>query len=419
MKLMVVLLSTVGLFFVPSSSIFAADAGCSCSYTRTSASTGKISEVQTYLLTTYGGQTITSDAICKLACTTWADGQTVDTGLIYDIKDVEYLSEEEAKEKTEAEQSAAQKAREYLVPALNVKIPGLTFSDILDEKGYLQINFIPEYINGVYRFALGAGALIAVVMLMVGGIQYMIGSSVGSVETAKKRITNAVTGLVIMLGAYTMLALVNPALTVFEPLRVQHIAGIPVDNFFEHPDEMTSCASGSLYGQSDWQDCMLSTFGNSEAAVRSSLWTVADGQGGTYRVHKSAADSLKRVLTEIKLNKIDYDLQADSAGGTFNWRCNKANTQALSMHSWGTAIDINPSTNPYCPKKCYDGKESTECNCVGGTNCEDACLKNSYDMPEEIVAIFEENGWKWLGNKNNSDGPHDYMHFEYRANACY
>jgi len=87
----------------------------------------------------------------------------------------------------------------YLTPSLNVDIPGFSFSSILERNGFLYVDFISEYINSIYNYLLGAGAIIAVVMIMIGGVQYMIGSSVGSIDSAKKRITNAATGLVLLL----------------------------------------------------------------------------------------------------------------------------------------------------------------------------------------------------------------------------
>jgi len=60
----------------------------------------------------------------------------------------------------------------------------------------------------------------------------------------------------------------------------------------------------------------------------------------------------------------------------------------LSNHSWGTAIDINPSTNP---------------------------MKSGayFDMPVEIVRVMSEWGFYWGGYFNPPDG--DYMHFEFAA----
>jgi hypothetical protein len=54
--------------------------------------------------------------------------------------------------------------------------------------------------------------VLAVVMLVVGGIEYMSTVSVGEKEGAKSRITNALLGLVLALGSYAILNTLNPNL---------------------------------------------------------------------------------------------------------------------------------------------------------------------------------------------------------------
>ncbi len=81
----------------------------------------------------------------------------------------------------------------------------------LGEFGFVQ--GIGGYINAFYQWILGAAALFAVIMMMVGAIQYMMsGGSSSGVGEAKKRIFGALIGLVILLGAYVMLNTVNPQL---------------------------------------------------------------------------------------------------------------------------------------------------------------------------------------------------------------
>ncbi|HBL40001.1 TPA: hypothetical protein DDZ10_05060 [Candidatus Uhrbacteria bacterium] len=81
----------------------------------------------------------------------------------------------------------------------------------LGEFGFVQ--GIGGYINAFYQWILGAAALFAVVMIMVGAIQYMMsGGSSSGVGEAKKRIFGALIGLVILLGAYVILNTVNPQL---------------------------------------------------------------------------------------------------------------------------------------------------------------------------------------------------------------
>ena len=80
---------------------------------------------------------------------------------------------------------------------------------------------IADYINLLYTYSLGVAALIAVVMIMIGGAQYIVGArgNTEEVSKAKDRIRNAVVGLVLLLSAYLVLATVNPNLVKFTVLK--------------------------------------------------------------------------------------------------------------------------------------------------------------------------------------------------------
>lgn len=90
-----------------------------------------------------------------------------------------------------------------------------------------QVFNIGSYINVIYTYGLGAASIIAVVMIMIGGAQYIIGSRGGGgseeVSKAKDRIRNAAVGLVLLLVIYAILYTVNPALTVFKTIELPKI----------------------------------------------------------------------------------------------------------------------------------------------------------------------------------------------------
>jgi hypothetical protein len=87
--------------------------------------------------------------------------------------------------------------------------------------GHVEIGSLPEYIDLAYRFLIPAMSLVAVVMIMVGGLQYMTArGNAKAVTEAKARITNALMGLVLLLGAYVIANLIDPRLTSLAGLRV-------------------------------------------------------------------------------------------------------------------------------------------------------------------------------------------------------
>lgn len=77
---------------------------------------------------------------------------------------------------------------------------------------YKKFNSIGDYIKVVYNYALVILSILASVMIIVAGIQYV--GSAGSQEmisSAKKRISGAVIGLVLAYMSYTILNMINPA----------------------------------------------------------------------------------------------------------------------------------------------------------------------------------------------------------------
>lgn len=75
------------------------------------------------------------------------------------------------------------------------------------------VSGINDYIARIYRAALIAGAFLAMLLIVVGAAQW--GLSAGSESAkrdAKSRITNAILGLVLLLGVALILFFVNPAL---------------------------------------------------------------------------------------------------------------------------------------------------------------------------------------------------------------
>lgn len=69
-----------------------------------------------------------------------------------------------------------------------------------------------NYINLIINLVIGISAVLAVVMIVMGGIEYMGSELISSKEAGKERIQNAILGLLIALGAYALLNTINPDL---------------------------------------------------------------------------------------------------------------------------------------------------------------------------------------------------------------
>jgi len=118
--------------------------------------------------------------------------------------------------------------RPFVTPNLDVEIPGLTFTKPVGEEN-VTVNFIGEYINAVYKWLMGVAITLSIVMLMIGGLQYTIGSGTGNLSSAKARMKNAVVGFVLLMSVYLILYTVNPQMTIFKPLVLKTIEAVEIE----------------------------------------------------------------------------------------------------------------------------------------------------------------------------------------------
>lgn len=72
---------------------------------------------------------------------------------------------------------------------------------------------IGDYIQTIYRYGIGIVGLLATVMIIVAGIQWVSsGGNTATIQSAKKRIGGAILGLLLAVGSYTILGTINPYL---------------------------------------------------------------------------------------------------------------------------------------------------------------------------------------------------------------
>ncbi len=85
---------------------------------------------------------------------------------------------------------------------------------------------IGEYIAVTYRFMISAGALIAIVLIMLAGVRWTLSAGSGDISKAKKMIRDAVYGLVLLLCAYLIIYTINPELVRLQPPQIPMIRTI-------------------------------------------------------------------------------------------------------------------------------------------------------------------------------------------------
>lgn len=76
-----------------------------------------------------------------------------------------------------------------------------------------------QYIDALYVIAIVAASILVVFKLLWAGVQYMLSEVVTSKQKAKQDIQGALLGLLIILGAVTLLNTINPNLTNIDIFR--------------------------------------------------------------------------------------------------------------------------------------------------------------------------------------------------------
>ncbi len=146
-------------------------------------------------------------------------------------------------------------------------------------------------------------------------------------------------------------------------------------------------------------DFLQAIYGNSESVVRSHLVKLKfQEKEFLFTTIGNASKALECAFHSINmLLKNDCDCYLSQyvfpLGGTFNWR-KIQDTNRLSPHSYGIAIDLNPKKGLYWL----------------WTKDREEYLKALKAYPKELVKVFEDNGFIWGGKWHEFD----FMHFEYR-----
>ncbi len=105
-------------------------------------------------------------------------------------------------------------------PTLNVPIPGINLSPAVQDQGQVYIPFLAEYIVGFQKYLIGIALVAAAIVLVYGGITYILSGTGAKIKDSKEIIKDALIGLAIVLGAYVILANINPNLTTLPTLLV-------------------------------------------------------------------------------------------------------------------------------------------------------------------------------------------------------
>lgn len=83
-------------------------------------------------------------------------------------------------------------------------IPGITAG--------VAVN-LPTYLVAMFKLLIGVAAALAVIMITIGGVQYMSTDAISGKSEGKEKVRQALFGLLIAIAAWLILYTINPSLT--------------------------------------------------------------------------------------------------------------------------------------------------------------------------------------------------------------
>lgn len=201
-------------------------------------------------------------------------------------------------------------------------------------------NSINNYINTLIRLAIGIGGVLAVVRIVMGGIEYMGNEVISNKESGRDKINNAILGLILVLSAYVILNTINSQLISGAP-KIENAEVTVTIN-----DSVIQTAQNGKYSDGRAQNSPIPPH-NSNLPSYVTLnhggvecTTVGqDNCSSTYQLDTSALDKIHSALIKNGCQNTNCNFQI--TGGTETW-----------LHGWGTThrpnsgtIDLHPTND--------------------------------------------------------------------------
>lgn len=223
-------------------------------------------------------------------------------------------------------------APKFVMPQWQVKIPTVNLTEpncSLKEDGtyYCEVPWLGQYIVGLYNYGLSVAGILAAIMLMAGGVIWLIsGGDASKVGQAKELIIGSITGLVILSASYILLTQINPELANFKPLGIGVIGSIPLP-------EDTAAFSANCTPQTSG-NCSVSNmtqFGDKASEASAICNAESGGNAEIYNALTKCTGGEYAVWGLFQFNLSDNGDFIDAGGTSLN--CRKAFNKAWTNKS--------------------------------------------------------------------------------------
>ncbi|MBI2099522.1 hypothetical protein HYT45_03920 [Candidatus Uhrbacteria bacterium] len=260
--------------------------------------------------------------------------------------------------------------------------------------GLTRVTNLGDYIAGLYRYSISIAAILAGIMITVGGVKWLTAAgNAALIESAKKTISGALIGLILVMSSYVILNTINPQLV---KLKVPTIRSVPRsalniretivdaggyrDRTACDNDPLNVCPGGGCVWDSQGQRCT----------------TIAGGgrQGELGGVCGPAASPSQPEPTETNprvgcTGNQEYCVRATAGGGGINWICTRGHN--------GDPCGRDEDCKPIAPE-CVQGRCQGSSGRVIGQECErhDQC-GSAFCAPELNKCFYGDQRQECIG----------------------
>ena len=276
---------------------------------------------------------------------------------------------------------------------------------------------LAEFVNTLIQLTIGFAILLAIIMVIAAGAQYMLAGSVTKKSNAQKQIGKAVGGLFLALSAVVILQTINPNLIELDPLEevnvdAEDISGVHgVDYDVKNPDNgYYACfweytAVNEEYCYEDINECEE----NYDLAASSGEWDVDyDVNSCTalvfYEGARANAEEAQSCYASFK--------GSDPTNSQYNVQCFSSEQDCNENRSQAQNINEIPDPETQCKPPAEFGSgninltyESSGIVVDPDENELTAVTGTSTQSKEEATQQCINNGDDWIANNKGDDGP--------------
>ena len=240
---------------------------------------------------------------------------------------------------------------------------------------YIQLESIPgfedsgsdlkSFIESIYKFGIWTVGIAAVLMITIGGFMYLTSAgNTSKMDVAKKVVTDAIIGLVVALGAYLILYVINPDLIKIN-ISMEQLgtsSGTGVGTTVPSATSSKTCSDGKC---SQIDSAVANNAYGVDAATLKSILVAGEGCNKSLSTDGYGSCGYSQALPKIRAwcgitgsnsetcSKVQNDVQLDvncaakliksNAG-----RCGTEINQVASCYNSGKSNNCSNTTSNYC-----------------------------------------------------------------------